>query len=80
MAEDDWGQVRIPKKMLQAIDQFLDTDVSKKNGVVTRPDFVTRVIAQWFSRFEKEFGMFVPRDVLRNIKGFDLMKPYDPEN
>jgi hypothetical protein len=46
--------------MVDAIDKFLETDIAKKNGVFSRPDFLARIVAQWFSRFEKEFGLFVP--------------------
>ena len=63
--------------MVEAIDRFLETDIAKKNGVFSRPDFVTRVIATWFYQFEKEFGAFVPREVKRNLKGFDVMKPIE---
>lgn len=77
MAKEDWVSIKIPVLMAYAIDKFIDTELSKKNGVFSRPDFITRVIAQWFSIFEKEFGIFVPRDVVRTMKGFDAMKPFD---
>lgn len=63
--------------MAQAIDKMLELDIAKKNGVFSRTDFVTRVIASWFSQFEKDFGMFVPREARRNLKNFDTMKPID---
>ena len=63
--------------MVEAIDHFLDTDLAKKNGVFSRNDFITRVLAMWFSHFEKEFGLFVPREVARNLKGFDTMQPIE---
>ena len=77
MAKEDWTTTKLPVLMMDAIDKFLDTDLAKKNGVFSRPDFVTRVIAEWFSRFEKEFGIFVPRNVVRTMKGFDAMKPIE---
>lgn len=42
MADQDWTQVRIPMLMAQAIDQFMKTDIAKKNGVFSRTDFVVR--------------------------------------
>jgi len=77
MADEDWAAVRVPILMAKAIDQLLKTDTMKKNGVFSRSDLATRVIGSWFSQFEKEFGIFVPRNVLRNLKGYDTMKPLD---
>jgi hypothetical protein len=77
MAKEDWITTKLPVLMADAIDKFLETDMAKKNGVFSRPDFVTRVVATWFSQFEKEFGIFVPREVRRNLKGFDTMKPIE---
>ena len=77
VAKEDWVTTKIPVLMAQAIDKFLETDIAKKNGVFSRPDFLTRVVQTWFSQFEKEFGIFMPRSLLRNMKGFDLMKPFD---
>jgi hypothetical protein len=77
MAKEDWVSCKIPVLMAQAIDRIVDLDMAKKNGVFSRSDFLTRVIAYWFSSFEKDFGMFVPREVRRNLKGFDTMKPID---
>ena len=61
MVNEDYASCRIPVLMAQAIDKFLKSDIAKKNGIVSRNDFVTRVIAAWFSRFEKDFDVFVPR-------------------
>jgi len=33
MADRDWTQVRIPVLMAKAIDDFLNTDLAKKNGI-----------------------------------------------
>lgn len=77
MTDADWAQCRIPILMAQAIDQLLKQDIMKKNGVFSRSDLATRVMGSWFAQFEKEFGIFVPRNVARNLKGFDTMKPID---
>lgn len=77
MAREDWTGCRIPVLMGQAIDKFLTTDIAHKNGITSRSDFATRVIGSWFAQYEKEFGLFVPREVRRNLKGFDLMRPSD---
>jgi hypothetical protein len=77
LAKEDWISTKLPVLMVDAIDAFLETDIAKKNGVFSRPDFLTRVVQTWFSQFEKEFGIFVPRNVMKNLKGFDVMKPFD---
>ena len=77
LADTDWAGCRIPVLMAKAIDKLLETELMKKQGVFSRSELVTRVLAGWFSAFEKEFGVFVPRSVIRNMKDFDLMKPYD---
>jgi hypothetical protein len=63
--------------MAQAIDEFMKTDIAKKNGVFSRTDFVVRVVSGWFSQYEKEFDIFVPRSVVMNTAGKDLPKPFD---
>jgi cell wall assembly regulator SMI1 len=77
MAREDWISVKIPVLMAESIDRWLASDVAKKNGVFSRPDFLTRLIASYFIHFEKDFGIFVPREVRRNLKGFDVMKPLE---
>lgn len=59
MAKEDWVTTKIPVLMVYAIDKFLETDIAKKNGVFSRPDFITRVLATWFSQFENEFGILL---------------------
>lgn len=77
MADEDWAGCRIPILMAKAIDQLLKQDIMKKQGVFSRSELVTRVMNGWFGQFEKEFGVFVPRSVIKNIRDFDLMKPFD---
>jgi hypothetical protein len=77
MADEDWAQCRIPVLMAKAIDKLLEQDMMKKQGVFSRSQLVTSVMNGWFARFEKEFGVFVPRSVIRNLKDFDVMKPFD---
>ena len=77
MADEDWAGCRIPKLMSKAIDKLLEQDIMKKQGVFSRSELVTRVMNGWFSQFEKEFGLFVPRSVIKNLKDFDVMKPFD---
>ena len=75
--KEDWVSCKIPVLMADAIDHFLKLDVAKKNGIFSRTDFITRVVALWFGSFEKDFGIFLPRSALRNLKGFDVMKPLE---
>ena len=63
--------------MAHAIDQFLSKPVAKKNGVMSRTDFVVRVVSGWFSQYEKEFDIFVPRSAVRDTSDHDLPKPFD---
>jgi hypothetical protein len=77
MADEDWAGCRIPILMAKAIDKMLEQDIMKKQGVFSRSELVTRVMNGWFSAFEKEFGVFVPRSVIKNLKDFDVMKPFD---
>lgn len=76
MVAIDWASCKIPVLMAQAIDEFVKTDLAKKNGVFSRSDFIIRLVAGWFSRYEKDFGIFVPRDVIRMGK-HESMKPFD---
>jgi hypothetical protein len=77
MADLDWTQIRIPLLMAQTIDCFLETKAAKKNGITSRSDFVIRLVSGWFSQYEKEFDIFVPRSVVRNTDDKDLPKPFD---
>jgi len=79
MAREDWITIKMPRLMIQALDEFLDTDLAKKNGIFSRADLMVRICSTWFSQFEKEFGLFVPREALRGMKGFNIMKPYTVE-
>lgn len=77
MADEDWTQIRIPLLMAKAIDQFLKQPVAKKNGVMSRTDFVVRVVSGWFSQYEKEYDIFVPRNAVRDTADRDLPRPFD---
>ena len=79
MVQEDWATIRVPVLMAQAIDKFLDTKVAKKNGIFSRTDFATRVLGIWFSQFEKDFDLFVPREMKRNYNGKNYTKPFDPQ-
>lgn len=78
MVEQDYASCRIPVLMAQAIDKFLETNIAKKNGITSRNDFVTRVVAGWFARYEKDYDLFVPREIGRvgNTK-HEHLKPFD---
>ena len=77
MAEIAYTQIRITLLMARAIDQFLETEIAQKNGVTSRNDFVMRVISGWFSQYEKDFGIFVPRAAVINTSGQEVPKPFD---
>jgi hypothetical protein len=77
MAKEDWVSCKIPVKMVEAIDRVLESERAKKNGVFSRTDFLTAVIRMWFSRYEKDFGIFVSRDIVRDTANNDLAKPFD---
>lgn len=77
MGKEDWVTIKIPALMVQAIDKFVETDDAKRNGVFSRNEFVTRVLVMWFANYEKEFGMFVPREFRRSIHNDDITKPFD---
>lgn len=63
--------------MAEAIDRWLELPIAKKNGVFSRADFISRIVSTYFTNFEKDFGIFVPREMRRNLKGFDVTRPLD---
>lgn len=63
--------------MVEAIDRFLQTEMAKKNAIMSRSDFLTAVLRKFFSYYEREYGTFVTRDAIRNTKDDDLPKPFD---
>lgn len=65
MAKQDWASCKIPVRMADSIDRVLESDAAKKNGIFSRTDFLTVVVRIWFSRYEKDFGMFVGKDMIR---------------
>lgn len=77
MAKEDWVSCKVHVKMVEAIDRFLATEAAKKNAITSRTDFLTAVLRKFFSRYEKEYGIFVTRDIVKNTKGEDLPKPFD---
>lgn len=77
MTKEDWASIRIPVLMAEAIDRWLELPIAKKNGVFSRADFISRIVSTYFTNFEKDFGIFVPREMRRNLKGFDVTRPLD---
>lgn len=77
MAKEDWVSCKLPAKMIEAIDRVLASDRAKKNGIFSRTDFLSAVVRMWFSRYERDFGIFVTRDIIRNTKDEDLSRPFD---
>lgn len=80
MADEDWRTFKLPTLMAQAVEEFLKTDVAKKNGIKSKSDFMVRLVQGFFANYEKEFGLFVPRKIIRSMKEFETTKPFDEEN
>jgi hypothetical protein len=53
-----WLNCNIPAGVAEAIDKFLETDLSAKSGIHSRSDFITRLCVAWFSNIDKEFSIF----------------------
>jgi hypothetical protein len=68
MVASDWRTVKIPVGMLESIDKFVESDVAKKNGIFSRSDFLTRLIAGWFSNFESDFDLFGRANAYATLK------------
>ena len=77
MAKEDWVSCKVHYKMVESIDRFLKTETAKKNGILSRSDFLTAVLRKFFSQYEGEYGVFVTRDSVRNTKEEDVPKPFD---
>jgi hypothetical protein len=77
MAKEDWVSCKIHVKMVEAIDRFIASEEAKKNAITSRTDFLTAVLRKFFARYEKEYGIFVTRDVVKTPKGDDLPRPFD---
>jgi len=43
--------VRIPRKMLEAIDRFLDTEVAEEMGFDSKSDVVTAAVREFLCKF-----------------------------
>lgn len=74
MVDTDWGSVRVPILMAEVIDRWLELDIAKKNGIFSRTDFVTHIVREWFIGFEKDFGIFLPKEMRKELKDFDASK------
>lgn len=63
MAKKDWVSCKVSAGMAKSIDEFLEMDVAKKNGIFSRTDFLMAILRLWFSHYEKDFDFFVSHDV-----------------
>lgn len=63
--------------MAESIDRFLKSKAAKKNGMSSRSDFLIAVLRTWFSKYEKDYDIFVSRDSVRDTADRDLPKPFD---
>jgi hypothetical protein len=59
IAQENWISCKIPVSLMRSIDEFLKTDVAKRNNVFSRTDFISRVSALWFSIYEKDLKLFM---------------------
>ena len=50
MAKEDWGTTKLPIQMMEAIDRFLETDMAKKHGIFSRPDFLKALVVESFPK------------------------------
>jgi hypothetical protein len=80
MAKVDWVSCKIHVKMAEAIDRFIETDIAKKNAIMSRSDFLTAVLRKFFANYEKEYGIFVTRDTVKNTNGEYLSKPIEEQD
>lgn len=77
MAKEDWKTVKLPVLMLDALDKIVQTEKAKKNGIFSNRELIVRVMSDWLSQYEKDFGITVPRNTKRTIRGDDVMEPFD---
>lgn len=47
--------------MAESIDDYLKTTAAKKNSITSRADFITRIVAAWFSENDPEYKVFTTR-------------------
>ncbi|MGH9953441.1 MAG: hypothetical protein ACRD5J_17625 [Nitrososphaeraceae archaeon] len=77
MAKEDWISCKVHVRMVEAMDRFLASETAKKNALTSRSDFLTAVLRKFFAYYEKEYGIFVTRDMIRSVKNEDLPRPFD---
>jgi hypothetical protein len=57
--KQNWSGVRIPNKLCDSIDEFLKTDIAKKQGLFSRSDFIVRIAISWFAQYDRDYRLFM---------------------
>jgi hypothetical protein len=47
--------VKLPRRLIEAVDKFVKTSIAHKNGIFSRSDFFSRAAVPWLAAFDKEF-------------------------
>ena len=55
---EDWVTVKLPRLMMKRVDDFVKTETARKNGVFSRSNLLTRILAAWLSNYDREFDLF----------------------
>ena len=68
MARQDWTYIQISKQMAESLDKFLKTNVSKKYSLSDKNQLIRYLIIRFLERYQKEYGMLVPDEVMESMK------------
>jgi hypothetical protein len=57
--KQNWTGIRLPIRLVDSIDEFLRSDVAKKQGIFSRSDFIIRMAISWFAQYDRDYRWFM---------------------
>jgi hypothetical protein len=77
--KQNWTGIRLPIRLVDSIDEFLRSDVAKKQGIFSRSDFIIRMAISWFAQYDRDYRWFMraprspipPPSTWKEPKGFE---------
>jgi hypothetical protein len=57
--KQNWTGIRLPIRLVDSIDEFLRSDIAKKQGIFSRSDFIIRMAISWFAQYDSDYRWFM---------------------
>lgn len=66
--QKNWITVKLDRGLVEDLDQVYHSDLSRKYGITSRQDLISRVLTAWLSNYDRQYDLFDKRKLDQTLK------------